>query len=101
MPNGNSAQDPALAALAHELKTELHALKDGVPGACRRFEDAAFRAVVRFGEQGMSAERILGCVQQMIYGHVPWEPFRDPSHMDRLAVPIITACIASYRSERA
>jgi hypothetical protein len=98
--SSDASDQLALDALALELKGELNALKAGVPGACRRFEDAAARSVEHLASSGMPAERVLACVKQMIYGHVPWEPFRDPSHMDRLAVPIITACIATCFAER-
>ena len=100
LTSDGSGDDRALDALARELKSELKALKAGVPGACRRFEDAAARSVEHLASAGMPPERVLARVKQMIYGHVPWEPFRDPSHMDRLAVPIITACIATCYAER-
>jgi hypothetical protein len=94
------SDDQALGLLGGELTAELHALKAGVPGACRRFEDAVSRCVEHLGKQGMSPDRVLSRIKQLIYGHVPWEPFRDPSHMDRLAFPIITACIDTYYSEQ-
>jgi hypothetical protein len=100
-PGAASTHDAMVAALALELRSELQELKAGKPGACRRFEDAALRSVAHLRDQGMSAERVLARIKQMIYGHVPWEPFRDPSHIDRLAVPIITACIASCYADRA
>ena len=95
-----NSDDPALALLARDLTAELHALKAGVPGACRRFESVASRCVERLASDGMPADRALARMKQMIYGHVPWEPFRDPSHIDRLAGPIITACVDSWYALR-